>query len=132
MRLHLLHLSLAAEALLPAVTCSDAIALLPKLTTGIDVNVRFHSITEGFEYTPETVRLFWVGCRQWAGGIQQARQLRMAAPTHLPSAARLPAPSICLPASPTTADCFLPVASALMPASLLPADLALPTAAGCL
>ena len=55
-RLHLLHLSFAAEALLPAVTCSDAIALLPKLTTGIDVNVRFHSITEGFEYTPETVR----------------------------------------------------------------------------
>ncbi|KAI7841603.1 hypothetical protein COHA_004773 [Chlorella ohadii] len=32
---------------------SDAIALLPKLTTGIDVNVRFHDIA-GFEYTPET------------------------------------------------------------------------------
>ncbi len=34
---------------------SDAIALLPKLTTGIDVNLRFHD-TAGFEYTEETVR----------------------------------------------------------------------------
>eukprot|EP00887_Chlorella_sp_A99_P005413 scaffold1.g5413.t1 len=31
---------------------ADAIALLPKLTTGIDVNVRFHDI-QGFEYTNE-------------------------------------------------------------------------------
>jgi hypothetical protein len=34
---------------------SGAIALLPKLTTGIDVNLRFHD-TAGFEYTEETVR----------------------------------------------------------------------------
>jgi len=33
-------------------TVADAIALLPKLTTGIDVNLRFHSPTE-FEYTAE-------------------------------------------------------------------------------
>lgn len=33
---------------------SDAIGLLPKLCTGIDVNLRFHDIA-GFEYTQETV-----------------------------------------------------------------------------
>ncbi len=32
---------------------SDAIQLLPKLTTGIDVNVRFHDI-RAFEFTEET------------------------------------------------------------------------------
>lgn len=38
---------------------SDVIGLLPKLCTGIDVNLRFHDIA-GFEYTQETVSM-----RRW-------------------------------------------------------------------
>lgn len=42
---------------------ADAIALLPKLTTGIDVNLRFHDIA-GVEYTQETVRRRLLGGRR--------------------------------------------------------------------
>ena len=33
---------------------SDAMAVLPKLSTGLDVNVRFTGVTD-FEYTPECI-----------------------------------------------------------------------------
>uniref|UniRef100_A0A3Q2YD82 Ubiquitin carboxyl-terminal hydrolase n=1 Tax=Hippocampus comes TaxID=109280 RepID=A0A3Q2YD82_HIPCM len=33
---------------------SDAMAVLPKLSTGLDVNVRFSAVTD-FEYTPECI-----------------------------------------------------------------------------
>lgn len=33
---------------------SDAMAVLPKLSTGLDVNVRFSDVTD-FEYTPECI-----------------------------------------------------------------------------
>lgn len=50
---------------------SDAIGLLPKLCTGIDVNLRFHDIA-GFEYTQETVSLVGLhllACCTWGQGL---------------------------------------------------------------
>lgn len=38
----------------PSQNMSDAMAVLPKLSTGLDVNVRFTGVSD-FEYTPECI-----------------------------------------------------------------------------
>jgi hypothetical protein len=55
---------------------SDAIALLPQLCTGIDVNLRFHDV-RGFEYTRETVSR----CRDRAASTSAKANLAAAEPS---------------------------------------------------